>query len=399
MEFFLLFSKLWLYKWINSSIIKAKEALILNNKELFAKNLKSARKKSGLSQALLAEKLSYSSKAISKWESATALPPSEILPLLAKTLDTDLNSLFNFREDASYFLGIDGGGTKTKFLLVDKNNNIINELTLGPSNPTGIGVSASCDLFYNGIKTVCGDIPLGKVSVFIGAAGCGIAANQKVIYDHLKLLNLSQLSITSDADNIISAGLKGNDGVVAIIGTGSAIFSYHNNTKHQIGGYGHFIRDAFSGAELGRACIEAVFSDIDKSSIKTIMTQEFTAQNGNDIPQILDTMYKEGKSYMAKCAHFVFEAYEKGDLAATNILNENLKKFACQLSAALNLLPHDKKYPIVLSGGITNFSEKFLEKLKELITADNLEEIRILTESPVIGAVLLAKKQKEKENA
>ena len=59
----------------------------MDNKQLFAKNLKTARVKAGLSQVKLAEMLSYTGKAISKWESGYALPPAEILPKLAKILD------------------------------------------------------------------------------------------------------------------------------------------------------------------------------------------------------------------------------------------------------------------------------------------------------------------------
>lgn len=365
----------------------------MDNKVLFAKNLKSARKKAGMSQVQLAEKLSYTGKSISKWESGMAFPPTEILPAIAATLNTDINSLFDFREDASYFLGVDGGGTKTKFLLTDSDGHTLRELTLGCCNPTSIGVSSAGELFYKGIKGICQNIPLGRVSVFIGAAGCGIEQNQKEIYSFLSKLNLSSLKIGSDAENIISAGLKGENGVIAIMGTGSAVFSCISEKRCQIGGYGHFIGDAFSGSELGRACLEAVFGHLDGSGEKTTLTKAVTAEIGNDIPKILSQMYTKGKAYMAALAHYVFSAAENGDAVAKKIININTEKLARQLSAALSLLPADKKYPVILAGGITNFKDKFIDNLKEKITATNLSEIKILPDEPVVGAVLLARKE------
>lgn len=372
----------------------------MDNKQLFAKNLKAARINAGLSQVKLAEMLSYTGKAISKWESGYALPPAEILPKLAKILDTDLNTLFDFREEPQYFIGVDGGGTKTKFMMTDRNGVIIKELTLGACNPTSVGIDTSVAVFSDGIKQLCHDIPYGKVSVYIGSAGCGIKANQELVLKGLSGLKLSQLQIGSDAENIISAALRGQNGVIAIIGTGSIIYSVYGNTRHRIGGYGHFIGDAFSGSEFGRACLEAVFADLDKSGPKTTMTKAVTEINGTDVSKMLADMYAEGKTYIAKLAHVVFEAANTGDKLALEILNRNTKRFSAQLSAALAQLPQGEKFDIVLAGGITHFHDRFVDGLKQSITSNNLGEIKILDCEPVVGAVLLAgaPEVKEREN-
>ena len=88
-------------------------------KLVFAENLRKYRKEAGLTQVQLAEILSYTGKSISKWELGLTLPPAEVLPDLAKVLGVDLNTLFDFKEDPILYLGIDGGGTKTQFVLCD----------------------------------------------------------------------------------------------------------------------------------------------------------------------------------------------------------------------------------------------------------------------------------------
>ena len=46
---------------------------------IVSKNLSDLRKRNGLTQAELAEKLNYSDKAVSKWEKGESLPGVEVL--------------------------------------------------------------------------------------------------------------------------------------------------------------------------------------------------------------------------------------------------------------------------------------------------------------------------------
>ena len=353
----------------------------------FAKNLKALRIKSGLSQVELAEKISYTAKAVSKWETGNALPPSNVVPLLSQALDTDLNTLFKYRDKPSYYLGIDGGGTKTRFMLVDSNGNTLNLITLPASNPTAVGLDETVRILQDGIKQIL-NVPYPKVSVFAGIAGCGIASNSEYVTSKLASYGFSGLTIASDAENVIYAGLKGKDGIISIMGTGSVTFVSKNGKRTRIGGYGHIIGDAFSGAEFGRACIEAALYDLDKSGEKTAMTKQVLSRV-DDIVDIPNAISTKGKSYLASFADIVFNCAKDGDLVAAEILNNNIHRLAKQLSAALCNF-NGKKVQIVLAGGITNFSNQFLDKLNAQIKSDNQFEIKILKDEPVLGAVLAA---------
>lgn len=369
-----------------------------DSKQLFARNLKLIRQSRNLSQVKLAELLSYTGKAVSKWESGSALPPAEVLPRLAKVLNTDLNSLFNFREDPSYFLGVDGGGTKTKFMLTDSKGSVLKQLVKGPCNPTSVGIDTAVSVLTDGIKEICQEIPFGKVSVFIGSAGCGIEANRQTVTERLMCLNLSQLSVNGDGDNIISAGLKGQNGIVAIIGTGSIIYSVINKKRYRIGGYGHFIGDTFSGTEIGRGALEAVLAELDKSGEHTSLTDIITAKVGTDISKILTDMYVEGKTYMAQFAFSVFEEAANGDKVAKAIIDRNVDALSSKLAAALKNFPETSEVPVILAGGITHFADRFVDEIKSKINDKRLKSIEILDCEPVIGAVLLAGAPEVKEN-
>lgn len=71
----------------------------MTKKEIIAKNILALRKKSGYTQADLAEKLNYSDKAISKWERAESLPDAEMLYNIASLFGVEIGYLFEEHED------------------------------------------------------------------------------------------------------------------------------------------------------------------------------------------------------------------------------------------------------------------------------------------------------------
>ena len=62
-------------------------------KNLIGKNIAAYRKRSGLTQAGLAEKLNYSDKAVSKWERGESIPDVITLAQLAELFDITVNDL------------------------------------------------------------------------------------------------------------------------------------------------------------------------------------------------------------------------------------------------------------------------------------------------------------------
>lgn len=67
------------------------------NQTEFGKNLARIRKSLGMTQEQLAIKMKVSPQAVSKWEK-TSYPDGELLPRLAKTLNTSLDVLFGLKE-------------------------------------------------------------------------------------------------------------------------------------------------------------------------------------------------------------------------------------------------------------------------------------------------------------
>ena len=367
-------------------------------KLVFAENLRKYRKEAGLTQVQLAEILSYTGKSISKWELGVTLPPAEVLPDLAKVLGVDLNTLFDFKEDPTLYLGIDGGGTKTQFVLCDSSGKIVRELKLGACNPVSVGVDDACSILEQGIKKACAGYSFGTISVFAGIAGCGIESYRTSLELFLSKYRFAKLMVRSDAENIISAGLRGKDGLIVIMGTGSVIYAVNEGKRSQTGGYGHFIGDDFSGSMFGSECLRAALFHRDGSGPETIITELIKGKIGMEPYEAIPELYSKGKSYVASFAPILFEAVSRNDKVANEILEKNVVQLASQLSSVL------KKYkgimesvPIILAGGLTNFADVFLPMLAETISDEVPYTIHILQTSPAVGALWLAGLNREKE--
>jgi len=90
----------------------------------FSINVRRLRKKLNITQKSLADNIGYSEKTVSKWETEGSVPSIEALFRVANIFRVSILELFRC-DEAIYYLGIDGGGTKTEFALSDPNGKIV----------------------------------------------------------------------------------------------------------------------------------------------------------------------------------------------------------------------------------------------------------------------------------
>ncbi|MBR6682061.1 MAG: XRE family transcriptional regulator, partial [Clostridia bacterium] len=117
----------------------------MNRPTKFSDNLKYYRKKQGLTQSGLAQMIGYTEKSVSKWENGNALPPMDMCVRLAELFKISLDELMFEKTTRHYFLGIDGGGTKTVFKLTDDKGGVIDCIYKGSSNPNDIGMEKATE--------------------------------------------------------------------------------------------------------------------------------------------------------------------------------------------------------------------------------------------------------------
>ena len=358
---------------------------------IFAQNLKRRRRELSLTQKELAARLGYSEKAISKWESGNCMPPAAILPALAGLLSVSIDSLVCHKADIAYYLGIDGGGTKTEFCLKDSTGNTVSTLTLGASNPNDVGFDAACDVIMRGTYEICGDIPRYRISIFAGIAGILTGDYQKRLYSLLECQRFGRSNCGSDAQNAISAAIGNSDGVAVIMGTGSIAFTQRKGKLFRTGGYGYLLGDGGSGFAIGRDGINAALRAEDGSGESTLLLPLLrTSLDTEKLLDKLSAIYAGGKRFIAGLAPKVFEAFEAGDAIAAKILDANMRDIASVICGAAAHLGGKDEINAVLCGGLTSQYETLAPMLKKHLQANEKIKISVCSRSMVEGALLLA---------
>ncbi len=359
----------------------------------FSLNLRDLRIQKGLTQKEVADLLQYSEKTVSKWECGACIPDIDVLFKLANIFKVSIENLF--ADSKIYFLGIDGGGTKTALALADEDGNIIRTLKTEGCNPVDIGIDRVKVILKDAIYEICKDISLSSVYCFAGIAGGTSADMQPKIKEIFEEFGFKAFANDSDNKNIIESGLGDADGMTVIMGTGVCVFKQINKQHSRIAGWGYFIDNGGSGYNLGRDALNAYFTAYDKTGEDTLITEEIDKIYPGGPQKLIGYIYNGGKKVVASFAPAVFSALEKGDRVAERILKQNTDEVVKFIETAAKDFG-DGKIPVVLAGGITS-QKCVVDNIKNSLTNAHRYDIKALDKEPVYGAVNLAFKLKKEE--
>ena len=357
--------------------------------ESFAQNLRTIRKKAGMTQKLLGQRIGYSEKAVSKWETGV-LPPTAALVKIADALQTSVDELLATAQEPQYFLGIDGGATKTEFVVTDTAGNVLRRHFEGSCNPVDIGMEAAQKVLDAGIRAVCKGIPMRKIAMFAGISG-GISGDNKEIFrDFFAKFPFAKFDNGSDAQLIVAAGLGRSDGIALIMGTGSVAFVQKDGAMHRIGGMGYLFDNGGNGYCLGRDAIRAALCTEDGSGEETALYKLVTDKLGKPSAiSSLSELYALGKRGIASFAPLVFQAADMGDAVALKILKRNMKEIAALLATGRKKLG-TKTVKAVFVGGLTNRWDLLMPMIREALEQEEAYDLSVYEGRAVYGALALS---------
>ena len=158
------------------------------------------------------------------------------------------------------YLGIDGGGSKCKAIIIDAHDNVLGTGIAGPANPfqdyqqTIISIVESAYLALADAKLVKSEI--NRLIVGIGLAGVNLPS----IFEQMSQWQhpFAQMHLTTDLHIACLGAHQGGDGAIMITGTGSCGYSHINGQATMIGAHGFLHGDKGSGAWLGLQAVKKV---------------------------------------------------------------------------------------------------------------------------------------------
>ena len=181
----------------------------------------------------------------------------------------------------TYYIGIDGGGTKTKFDLFDSDKNSIASITTPTIHPAQASFKEAVSVLNTAKEKLLANINDSDYVLKVGAGlgGYGINADyRKKLEDEFSAV-FEEFKLYSDAYAAMLGALAGEDGILMIAGTGSIALAKVDDETFRCGGFGYRYGDEGSAYSIGKALISRALKEadgrLDKSIISDLVADYF----------------------------------------------------------------------------------------------------------------------------
>ena len=285
------------------------------------------RQRIGLTQMALAEKINVSFQAISGWENSVNLPDIENLCNLSTVFGISVDELLRSKScvDEQFMIGIDGGGTKTEFVLFSSEGKVLKSFRLSGTNASLVGLDATLSILFQGIDICMGE-KVNVCGVFAGLAGSKLDVIQQKLSERYPKITIK---VNSDGVN----AFRSAEGDFALIcGTGSILITKDENGYRRIGGWGARMGDPGSAYNFGRAAIRCAYAYDDGISDKPMIYDKLVEMVGK--APIRGSINSSDVPFIASLSSAVFDVHKKGAKEAFEIIDAEMKELADLINKA-----------------------------------------------------------------
>ncbi len=234
-----------------------------------------------------------------------------------------------------YFLGVDGGQSKTTAVIGDENGRVLGIGRGGPSNHAGApeGRAKFIDAIGKSIGAACSEAGLDAATVRFVSACLGLSggpADKQAILG--QILAADRMLVTDDATIALSGALAGEPGIVVIAGTGSIAFGRNAQGRTaRAGGWGYLFGDEGGGFWIARQALRAALRWEEgwgsPTALRAMLLDSTGARNMNDLMHRCYTP-EFPRPRIAALSVLVNHAAERGDPMAQEILSEAARELA-----------------------------------------------------------------------
>jgi glucosamine kinase len=252
----------------------------------------------------------------------------------------------------AYYLGIDGGGTKTRCVLADETMVLATAMS-GGSNVVRLGETQAREALHTAIRQVCAtaNISPAQISaICIGAAGAArpeIAAKLRTILAELisetvPEIALTKIEVVGDMTIALEAAFGAGPGVIAIAGTGSIVYGRDaDGHTARAGGWGFAVSDEGSGHWIGRRAISAILRAHDQDLETALTAMVLQAWKLNTLDELVQQANSTPPPDFPRLFPIVLRAADEGDAIARDLLADAGAKLAALAAVVVRrLAPH-----------------------------------------------------------
>ncbi len=300
------------------------------------------------------------------------------------------------------YLGVDGGGSKTAFALIDRGGSVVAEYETSGSYYLDIGLPSLKDLIDSGISTVVDNAGAEVDDIeyaFIGLPAYGEDSRMIAELDSVPDRTLRPGTYTCDNDMVCAwaGSLGGGDGINLIAGTGSIGFGRYEGRTARCGGWGELFGDEGSAFWIARKGLQ-LFSRMsdgraDPGPLLDLVRREIELRQDLDLSTLVLGEWGSDRVRIAGFAQLMYAAAEQCDTQVIDIFRQaadELYLLAESLRSKLRV-PAERELSISTSGGVFKsgdlVSKPFLAALN---ASPSVYRFRSPMFTPVIGAARYA---------
>jgi len=303
----------------------------------------------------------------------------------------------------AYYIGVDGGGTKTAYALFNERGELL-ALREGPGtnheNLDGAYDEATARL-WEGLQGLLSDTgkSLDEIDfALMGLAGVDHPFQYDALMERLRGFGMERLEIFNDGFIVVKSGSRTGAAIGLNLGTGTCCNAIDRRGKQvQLAGFGLFSGDVGHGPWIAASTFRLIYDDwilgIEPTALTAMAKKAFSLHTSEDLLALLQDIPEEGGSATARALiRLFFEAVSAGDAPALRLVDQMATRGAQLIAAHLRTLDFPEQgAEVVLSGSIHTKlpSGAYVELLKQ--KAEALSGRRLvfhtLEEPPVTGCI------------
>ena len=229
---------------------------------------------------------------------------------------------------AGYFLGVDGGGTKTRFALLDSSRKLVGEAQLGTSYFPEVGLDAVRSVLTHGVATVLAGAGIDETQIayaFFGLPCYGEDSEATPVLQSMPASILRHQRYACDNDMVCgwAGSLGAEDGINIVAGTGSIGYGQRGSRSARVGGWGEVFSDEGSAYWIATQGLNVYskMSDgrVPKGPLHSLINEALNLTHDLDLCAHVYGENARSRAELAQFSPLIAKAAALGDEAALDI--------------------------------------------------------------------------------
>jgi len=263
----------------------------------------------------------------------------------------------------NYVLGVDGGNSKTDYLLFDTDGQLVDHIRAGTCSHEALKDG------YDGARRVMGEVTtqllsrngltadMLAASVF-GLAGVDVPKQQKALEEIVSGLGFKNTRVMNDSFLGIKGGSLKGVGVCSINGTGTVAGGIDETGAWlQVGGLGFAFGDEAGGSYLAQRTIRVVYDALFRCGPATSLSEPLMALFGitdkrHYTEAVTERYYMRKEVPAIEIIQLVFRTAGEGDAVAIELLTYIGTQLARSAAGCVNQLRFGEEVDIILAGSV-----------------------------------------------